>query len=337
LAGGAAEAAGASSPLEGRAVWLGRPAGTGTPQQLLAEASAAHVRTLFVKAADGSAPEPGFTAALTGTLRAAGIRVCGWVFVYGLNPDAEANAAVAAARAGAECLVVDAEGQYDSRYGSAQRYVHEVRGALGARVPIGLAGQAEVLEHPKFPYSVFLGPGGFNIDMPQLYWRELGLSVMGAFKVAIAQNAWYGRPLAPVGQLFNGVDAGEVVQFARAAASFGASGFSLFDLESSSAGALASELAAKVGARRAVHAPAAIRPGADGDEVVWAQEHLNGAGANLPVGGFYGAQTARAVARFQRRHGLGPSGILDPRTWRALLRVHPRVPSWAAAPPQSAM
>jgi len=48
------------------------------------------------------------------------------------------------------------------------------------------------------------------------------------------------------------------------------------------------------------------------------------------------AQTSSAVARFQARHRLRHSGILDGATWRALLKVHPRVPSWAGRSPDSA-
>jgi len=88
-------------------------------------------------------------------------------------------------------------------------------------------------------------------------------------------------------------------------------------------------------ARRAIVAPT-LHPGADGDEVVWAQELLNAGGARLPVGGFYGAQTARALARFQRSRRLPASGILGAATWRALERLHPRELSWAGGPPDSA-
>ncbi len=87
--------------------------------------------------------------------------------------------------------------------------------AIAARVaratfPIALAGQAETLEHPKFPYSVFLGPGGFQLDMPQVYWRDLGLAVPAAYRVAMSENGLYGRPIVPVGQLYGGVSAQEV-------------------------------------------------------------------------------------------------------------------------------
>jgi hypothetical protein len=333
---GVAAPVSSASPLESRALWVGQaPAGTNA-QQLAGVAGAAGVRTLFVKAAEGTTPEPGFTAALVATLRAQGISVCAWTFVYGVDPAAEATAAIAAAHAGAQCLVVDAEGAYDKRYGAAQLYVHLLRSQLGAAFPIGLAGQAEIAQHPTFPYSVFLGPGAFNVDMPQIYWRDLRLSVAAAINVSFPQNDWYGRPLAPVGQLFGGPSFTELSAFVAETASDGAHGLSLFDLEAAAPATVAAALSAPVPALRRRVALATVHPGADGDEVVWAQEHLNGAGARLPVGGFYGARTTDAVTSFQRRRRLRPTGILDDRTWRALLRVRPRVPSWAEAAPLSA-
>ena len=45
-----------------------------------------------------------------------------------------------------------------------------------------------------------------------------------------------------------------------------------------------------------------------------------------PVDGIYGPHTARAVARFQRQHGMFPTGAVDARTGRALRQaaVHAR-------------
>ena len=54
------------------------------------------------------------------------------------------------------------------------------------------------------------------------------------------------------------------------------------------------------------------------------------------MGGFYGARTDRAVAAFQRRHRIAATGASAAATWRALLRLHAREPSWASGPPQSA-
>jgi hypothetical protein len=332
----AAPGAGAASisALRTPSLWIVHAA---EPAAIASQAQATRVRTVLVKAADGTTPELQFTSTLVSGLRASGLTVCAWTFAYGADPAGEAAAAVLAVRAGAQCLVVDAEGSYDGRYGPAQTFVHALRSALGRAFPIALAGQAETLEHPQFPYSVFLGPGAFQVDMPQIYWHDLGLSVPGADRLAMSENALYGRPIVPVGQLYGGVSATEVGQFATLAAEYGTGGASFFDLDSAEPAALA------VVAPRAVphvrlRAPAStIRAGADGDEVLWAQELLNGAGAHLPAGGFYGAQTSAAVTRFQARHRLHRSGVLDAPTWRALLKVRPRVPSWAKRPPDSAL
>ena len=75
--------------------------------------------------------------------------------------------------------------------------------------------------------------------------------------------------------------------------------------------------------------------GARSDVVVWAQEHLNGAGAGLPVTGYFGAATQTAVQGFQTAHGLPVTGVLDPATWTALLEVKPVSTPWASLPPAS--
>ena len=325
-----------AAPFTGTALWITQVPPLSTPEQLAGEAAQAGVHTLFVKAADGVTPELQFTATLLAGLHAEGVSVCAWTFAYGEDPLGEAAVALAAVHAGADCLVVDAEGQYDGRYYAAQQYVHALRASLGASFPIALAGQAEVLEHPEFPYSVFLGPGGFQDDMPQMYWLELGLGVDAAYAAAIPQNAIFGRPIDPVGQLAGGPTSEEIERFRALASAYGSRGLSFFALDS----ALPAELTALAGAptplpRRALPM-VTVHAGADGDEIVWAQELLNAAGAHLPVGGFYGAQTARALARFQTRHRLAPSGVLTPATWRALLRRHAREPSWVKGPPDSA-
>lgn len=342
LLSGTAHAGGssASSPFAGTALWIGQVAqvpGQLSPAQLAAQSNSAGVRTLYVKAADGSTPDPQFTPALVGALRMGGLSVCAWTFAYGLNPVGEAATAVAAVRSGAQCLVVDAEGQYDSRYGAAQIFVRSLRSQLGSKFPIGLAGQAEVLEHPTFPYSVFLGPGGFNFDLPQMYWLELHLSVTAAYAATIGSNTIYGRPVLPVGQLYGAPEAAEVARFRSLAGAYGLFGVSFFDLESAQPGQIATFATAPPHfSRRTANLPV-LRAGADGDEIVWAQELLNGANAHLPVGGFFGAQTSRALAHFQSRHHLHANGVLGPATWRALLRQHAREPSWTAGPPTSAL
>ena len=302
---------------------------------LVAAARSAGARTLIVKAAEGASPEPEFTPALLAALRAGGVSVCAWTFDTGAAPAAEA-AAAAAAGAQAGCLVVDAEAEYDGRYGAAQAFVGALRAALGTAFPIALAGQAEVLLHPRFPYSVFLGPGGFNVDMPQIYWRDFGQSVASAFSRTVPINSIYDRPIVPVGQLYNEPPVGQIAEFQLQAADYRLDGTGFFDADSASPAGLAAVAVKQPAPTRIRLRAPTLRPGADGDEIVWAQELLNAAGAHLPVGGFYGEQTAREIVRFQRRHHLHRTGLLDAATWSALERYHAREPSWAAAPPLSA-
>jgi hypothetical protein len=328
-------AAGPSTPgpFTGTALWVTQIIPPQTGQQLAADAAAVGMRTLYVKAAEGSSAELQFSAALVAEMRAAGATVCAWTFAYGQSPSAEAAAAVTAVHDGAQCLVVDAEGQYDKLYGAAQLFVRALRSQLGAGFPIGLAGEAEILRHPTFPYSVFLGPGGFNVFLPELYWLELGVGVDAAYAATIGGDSLYGRPILPVGQIFGAPTAAEVTRFRALARAYGAPGLSFFDLDSAQPQALAALTAPLPRlAHRAIIAPT-LHAGACGDEIVQAQELLDAAGAHLPVGGYFGAETERAVATFQSRHRLAPSGVLGPATWRALLRLHPREPSWAGAPP----
>lgn len=327
--------ASAATPLAGVSLWADE---VGTPQALAAQARAAGAGTVIVKAAEGTTAEGQFSPALVEELAGQGLRVCAWVFAYGVEPRGEADAAIAAVRDGATCLVVDAEDQYDGRYGSAQLYVRTLRVALGASFPIALAGQAEVLEHPTFPYSVFLGPGAFDVDMPQVYWLELGLSVPASLRAALGQNAVYGRPTVPLGQLFDGPPPAELEAFSGLSERYGCLGRSFFDADAAQPAQLAALAARAAGARagRLRAQPPVIRPGADGDEIVWAQELLDAAGAHLPVGGFFGASTDRALEAFQRSHRLRVDGLLDAPTWRALLRLRAREPSWTKAPPDSA-
>jgi hypothetical protein len=335
-ASGLAAQASVPQSFKGAALWVTQLAPGQTGSEVVAQAASAGMHTVYVKAAEGATAEPRFSAALVSEMRAAGATVCGWAVAVGANPAAEAGAAVAAVHAGAQCLVVDAEGEYDSLYYPAQLFVRALRAQLGASFPIGLASQAEVYEHPKFPYSVFLGPGGFNVVLPLMYWLDFGVSVDGVYEDSMGANSIYGRPILPVGQLYGTPTTEELLRFRALAHAYGSPGVSFFDLAAAQPGQLP-ELASPLPAlqRKPVLAPT-LHAGADSDEIVQAQELLNAAGAHLPVGGFYGAETERAVAAFQARHHLQASGVLGTATWKALLRFHPRAPSWANGPPDSA-
>ena len=89
---------------------------------------------MFVKSADGTDGRPQFTPALVAALKAGGLRVCAWQYVYGAHPAAEAPLGAEAVHAGADCLVIDAETEYEGRYAAGAA----VHAALRARVGAGL-------------------------------------------------------------------------------------------------------------------------------------------------------------------------------------------------------
>ena len=58
--------------------------------------------------------------------------MCAWQYVYGTDPVAEAEVGARAVANGAQCLVIDAEAEYEGRYASAQVYLRTLRAAIGA-------------------------------------------------------------------------------------------------------------------------------------------------------------------------------------------------------------
>jgi peptidoglycan hydrolase-like protein with peptidoglycan-binding domain len=62
-----------------------------------------------------------------------------------------------------------------------------------------------------------------------------------------------------------------------------------------------------------------VAQGSKGEPVRAVQQQLNARTESLFVDGVFGAQTDRAVRRFQQTNRLGVDGIVGPLTWRALL------------------
>jgi hypothetical protein len=135
-------------------IWYLNQAEAGDPSAIANRALANNVRTIFVKSGDGTDYWEQFTPQLVQALKSRGIEVCAWQYVYGNDPEAEADVAAQAKNAGASCFVIDAESEYEGKYTQAQRYVDRLRAAVGADYPIGLAGFPYVHAHPAYPYSV---------------------------------------------------------------------------------------------------------------------------------------------------------------------------------------
>ena len=322
-----------ASPFDGNGMWIWYVAKSsgGNVDAIAARAHAAGVSTVFVKSSDGSTWWPQFSPALVQALQARGLHVCAWQYVYGNRAVAEARLGRRAAQAGAQCLVIDAESQYEGKYAQAATYMSKLRAYVGGGYPVGLAGFPYVDYHPAFPYSVFLGPGGAQYNLPQMYWRDIGTSVDAVYAHTYLYNPVYGRPVYPLGQLYNGPRRGELLRFRQLAQAYGARGTSWWDWQETTPGgwnALAAAFEPLVSPGAAAPTAPVLRRGMKGDLVVWAQQHLLAAGQPVRVSGVYDARTAQAVRRVQAAATLPPSGTVDPGTWDVLLSRAPAKVSW---------
>jgi len=324
ILGGHMAAPVSASPFDGRGMWiwdLSRSDG-GDPSAIAARAAVNGIRTVFVKSGDGATYFPQFSAGLVSALHRAGVSVCAWQFVYGTDPVAEALVAARAVRAGADCLVIDAEATYEGRYTQAQAYLAALRAAVGARYPVGLASFPYADDHPAFPYSVFLGHGGATFNLPQMYWQDIGESPAGVYAHTYADNGIYRRPIRPLGETTAGVSALDVETFRGLAVAYHAGGISWWDYAWTTADGL---WGAVSGPYLAAAPPASSVPvlseGSQGDMVVWLQELLASVVPSQGIDGVFGPQTAQNLTRFQRRRGITPTGQTGPLTWRALLRL----------------
>ena len=305
----------------------------GSVSRIVARARRHGVRTLFVKSGDGTNLWRQFSPGLVSAFKQAGLRVCGWQYVYGNKPIGEANVAAWAKTAGADCFVIDAEAEYQGKYAAADRYVRRLRALVGASYPIGLAPFPYVHFHPGFPYSVFLAPGAAEANQPQMYWKAIGTSVDRNFATTYTWSRLYKRPIFPLGQTYDRAPPAQVRRFRQVAQAYGARGVSWWEWGQTSAAAwsaLGAPLVALTGYRAATAYPQ-LRMRARGDVVVWAQQHLWSAGYRVPLDGIFGTRTRDAILDFQQERGLVLTGVLDDATWRVLLRLRPVAVRWVSA------
>lgn len=321
---------------EGMWIWYVSKSHGGSVARIAEQAKEHGVRTIYVKSADGTNVWSQFTAAAVASLKATGLKVCGWQFVYGNDPIGEAVAGAAAATAGADCFVIDAEGAYEGKYAQAQRYVAKLRELVGPDYPVGVTSFPYVDYHPGFPYSVFMGPGGAQFNLPQAYWKTIGDTPDESLAHTYQWNIPYETPIFPLGQTYDGPSAAEIRRFRQLSYAYGARGVSWWVWQYATASdwdALAAPFAQIPTPQRlwpTLRLGANGRVGSRGDLVVWAQQHLVGAGASIRVDGDYGAGTANAVRTFQADSNLPVTGTIDEATWPALLRTTPIAVDWVA-------
>jgi len=337
LTGGASsqstdDAAKGKNPLAGDGMWIWyvNRSSHGKVGKIVARAHRYGIETVLIKSADGTKHWKQFSAGLVSALKARGLNVCAWQFVYGRAAAKEARAGAAAVSRGADCLVIDVEGQYEGRYPQASTYMATLRSLVGPDYPLALTSFPYVDYHPALPYSVFLGPGGAQYNLPQLYWKTIGTTVDAGFTHTWVWNRAYGRPILPLGQVYLNPKPGQIRRFRSLALAHGMEGVSWWSWQE-----------ARKRHWKAVSQPVAppagylpynsypfLRIGSKGDFVAWAQQLLAGAGYSTPINGYYQSATQSAVSGYQSAHGLTPSGNLDVPTWELLLKETPLAVRW---------
>jgi peptidoglycan hydrolase-like protein with peptidoglycan-binding domain len=334
--GGAGPMSGTGFDGQGMWIWYMSQSNGGSVPSIAARAHAAGITTLFIKSSDGSQNYwSQFSKQLVTELHANGLKACAWQYVYGSNPAGEAALGARAVANGADCLVIDAEAEYEGHYAAAQTYITNLRAAIGPTFPVGLSSFPYVSYHSSLPYSVFLGPGAAQYNAPQMYWKAIGVSVDTVYANTYIGNRIYGRPIFPLGQTYEGVSSSDVLRFRQEAVLYGASGYSWWDWQETSSSAwsaLSAPLAALSNVTPNGEYPE-LRQGRKGDQVLWLQEHLAGAIPTQETTGNFGSQTAANLRSFQSAHGIAPSGVADPATWKALLSVPPVAVDWTGGAP----
>ncbi|MCW3034319.1 MAG: hypothetical protein JWM60_2664 [Solirubrobacterales bacterium] len=328
----------AAGALEGQGMWIwyvSKSSGGSVPA-IIAQAHAAGVMTVFVKSSDGSSNYwSQFSPQLVAELHAGGLKVCAWQYVYGTSPAGEAALGAQAVANGADCLVIDAEAEYEGKYSAAQTYISTLRAKIGATYPLVLATFPYVSYHGAFPYSVMLGPGGAQFNAPQMYWKDIGVSVDTVYANTYIANRIYQRPIFPLGQTYGGVSSADILRFREEAVAYGAAGWSFWDWQETNASGW-STLAAPMAPLTSVTPNTSypeLAKGSKGDQVLWLQEHLAAAVPTQETTGSFGSQTTSNLGAFQSAHGLPPTGTATAATWAALLSLAPVEVHWTGKGP----
>jgi hypothetical protein len=334
--GGAGAVSGTAFDGQGMWIWYMSQSNGGSVPAIAARAHAAGVTTLFIKSSDGSHNYwSQFSPQLVAELHANGLKACAWQYVYGSSPAGEAELGARAVANGADCLVIDAEAEYEGHYAAAQTYINTLRAKIGPNFPLGLASFPYVSYHSSLPYSVFLGPGGAQYNAPQMYWHDIGVSVDTVYANTYIGNRIYNRPIFPLGQTYGGVSSSDVLRFREEAVDYRAAGWSFWDWQETPASgwsALAAPMAPLTSVTPNTEYPE-LRSGRKGDQVLWLQEHLATAVPSQETTGNFGSQTTANLQSFQTAHGLPPTGVATPATWTALLALPPVAVNWTGGGP----
>jgi len=148
---------------------------------------------------------PGLCAAL----KAAGIPVIGWQYVYGELPEREAARAIERInQLQLDAWVIDAETEYKKAGpGAAKKYMKKIKAACPT-LPLALSSYRFPSYHPDFPWAAFLQylDPARDVHMPQVYWE--GDSRWNAGEIQLEQSVeellhLKPLPIVPIGPMYD--------------------------------------------------------------------------------------------------------------------------------------
>jgi len=220
----------AGQPLTGAGMWVWYvPSSLSGKNKMISDLHKSGIKTVFVKSGDGTHVWKQFSQGLVEQLQLAGIHVCAWHYVYGDKPVQEALVSAYAYQQGAECFVVDAEAEYANKSKQAAAYMTELRKRTSIKWLVGLSSFPYTRYHEDFPYAAFLAPGRASVNLPQMYWHEIGRSPERIVADTYKDNLRFGRPVYPIGQTWQNPRPQEIQRFQAAVQKAGARGWSWWD------------------------------------------------------------------------------------------------------------
>lgn len=170
-----------------------------------------------------------FVPEVVSALRARGIQVWGWHYVYGTDPAGEARIAARRVRElGLDGYAIDAEGEYKApgRRSAASTFMRLLRTSL-PDTPLALSSFRYPSYHPQLPWREFLEK--CDINMPQVYWMQAnnpGTQLRRSLQEFQNMNPF--RPVFPTGAAFREhgwqPTPGEVTEFLETARELGLAG-----------------------------------------------------------------------------------------------------------------
>ena len=194
---------------KGTYLWQVQNCENGDVRQIALLAQTADIRHVLVKVADGSNAFPGaaheaLTSDAISALRMAGVEVWGWGFVYGADPDGEANIAIQRInQLNLSGYAIDAEGAYVGRpVGTATRFMERLRAAL-PDLPLALSSFRFPSLQKGFPFDEFMSH--CQIAMPQVYWvSQSGGDAAWDLKRSFQEysDRWPSRTYIPTGAAY---------------------------------------------------------------------------------------------------------------------------------------